>query len=80
VKAALAQANPAVHAFAETGGGGRTLGQALEHGDAPFGGGAAGGREVGGVPDAADVLTPGVGGRTNEQSSRPATSASTRTR
>jgi hypothetical protein len=65
--AALAQANPAVHAYAETGGGGRTLGQALAHGDAPLGGGAAAAAKSAEflMPR---LLTPGVGGRTNEQS------------
>jgi hypothetical protein len=67
VKAALAQANPALHAYAETGGGGRTLGQALEHGDAPLGGfGAAAAKTAEFLMPR--VLTPGVGGRSNEQS------------
>ena len=69
MKAAFGQANPALHAFAASSGdaAGSTLATALEQPDKPFGGPASIAARVAEFT-MPRVLSPGIGGRTNEQS------------
>lgn len=68
IKGALENANPAVHAFAESGGdAGRTLTSAMEQDGKRFGGPASIAARVAAFT-LPRIASPGIGGRTNEQS------------